>query len=162
MLLLDELFGALDAKVRQELRQRLAIPRGDQSTTIFVTHDQEEAFELADYVVVMRGGRVEQEGSPQEVFDRPANPFVMDFLGNVNVFHGRVQDGKVLLPGFEMAYPDCPEGDYARRRPTCGPTNSKSIAGPTATRACWPRCCRSIPTARSPKSAWNRRTRISN
>jgi sulfate transport system ATP-binding protein len=112
VLLLDEPFGALDAKVRQELRQWLRRFHEEiKVTTIFVTHDQEEAFELADHVVVMRGGRVEQEGTPQEVFDRPANPFVMDFLGNVNVFHGRVHDGKVLLPGFEMAYPDCPEGE---------------------------------------------------
>jgi sulfate/thiosulfate transport system ATP-binding protein len=112
VLLLDEPFGALDAKVRQELRQWLRRFHDEiKVTTIFVTHDQEEAFEVADRIVVMRGGRIEQEGTPQEVFDRPANPFVMDFLGNVNVFHGRVQDGKMLLPGFEMAYPDCPSGE---------------------------------------------------
>jgi sulfate transport system ATP-binding protein len=112
VLLLDEPFGALDAKVRQELRQWLRRFHDEiKVTTIFVTHDQEEAFEVADRVVVMRGGRVEQHGTPQEVFDRPANPFVMDFLGNVNVFHGRVQDGKMLLAGLEMAYPDCPRGE---------------------------------------------------
>jgi sulfate transport system ATP-binding protein len=112
VLLLDEPFGALDAKVRQELRQWLRRFHDEvKVTTIFVTHDQEEAFEVADHIVVMRGGRIEQQGTPQEVFDRPANPFVMDFLGNVNVFHGRVQDGKMLLAGFEMAYPDCPKGE---------------------------------------------------
>src|ERR1700678_1949065 len=75
VLLLDEPFGALDAKVRQELRQWLRRFHEEiKVTTIFVTHDQEEAFELADHVVVMRGGRVEQQGTPQEVFDRPANP----------------------------------------------------------------------------------------
>ncbi|HTI51017.1 MAG TPA: TOBE-like domain-containing protein, partial [Planctomycetaceae bacterium] len=75
------------------------------------THDQEEAFEVADQVVVMRAGRVEQAGTPQEVFDHPANPFVMDFLGNVNVFHGRAQDGKVLLGGMEVAYPEHPHAE---------------------------------------------------
>jgi sulfate transport system ATP-binding protein len=112
VLLLDEPFGALDAKVRQELRQWLRRFHDEiKVTTIFVTHDQEEAFEVADRIVVMRAGRIEQQGTPQEVFDRPANPFVMDFLGNVNVFHGRVHDGKMLVPGLEMAYPDCPHGE---------------------------------------------------
>jgi sulfate/thiosulfate transport system ATP-binding protein len=112
VLLLDEPFGALDAKVRQELRQWLRRFHDEiKVTTIFVTHDQEEAFEVADRIVVMRGGRIEQEGTPQEVFDRPANPFVMDFLGNVNVFHGRVHEGKMLVAGFEMAYPDYPSGE---------------------------------------------------
>jgi len=78
---------------------------------VFVTHDQEEAFEVADRVVVMRAGRVEQEGTPQVVFDHPANPFVMDFLGNVNVFHGRAQDGKVLLGKLEVEYPQYPHAE---------------------------------------------------
>ena len=92
LLLLDEPFGALDAKVRQELRAWLRrLHREIHVTSIFVTHDQEEAFEVADRVVVMNKGRIEQVGSPQEVFDHPATPFVMDFLGNVNVFHGRVE-----------------------------------------------------------------------
>src|SRR5580692_806344 len=112
VLLLDEPFGALDAKVRQELRQWLRRLHDEiKVTSIFVTHDQEEAFEVADRVVVLRAGRIEQQGSPHEVFERPANAFVMDFLGNVNVFHGRVQDGKMLLAGLEMAYPDCPRGE---------------------------------------------------
>jgi len=107
MLLLDEPFGALDAKVRQELRNWLRRLHEEMHvTTVFVTHDQEEAFEVADQVVVMRQGQVEQVGSPQEVFDRPATPFVMDFLGNVNVFHGRVQAGQAHVGPFTLAYAD--------------------------------------------------------
>jgi sulfate transport system ATP-binding protein len=112
VLLLDEPFGALDAKVRQELRQWLRRFHDEiKVTTIFVTHDQEEAFEVADRVVVMNSGRIEQHGTPQDVFDHPANPFVMDFLGNVNVFQGRIQNGKMLLGGIEMAYPEYPHGE---------------------------------------------------
>ena len=107
VLLLDEPFGALDAKVRQELRQWLRrLHEEIHVTSIFVTHDQEEAFEVADRVVVMNHGRIEQVGSPAEVFERPANAFVMDFLGNVNVFQGRVEDGKARASGFELPYPD--------------------------------------------------------
>ncbi|OAI46794.1 sulfate ABC transporter, partial [Planctomycetaceae bacterium SCGC AG-212-F19] len=109
LLLLDEPFGALDAKVRAELRQWLRRLHDDiHVTSVFVTHDQEEAFEVADKVVVMNHGAIEQVGSPQEVFEHPANAFVMDFLGNVNVFHGRVQNGRADLGGFEVAYPSYP------------------------------------------------------
>jgi sulfate transport system ATP-binding protein len=112
VLLLDEPFGALDAKVRQELRQWLRRFHDQiKVTTVFVTHDQEEAFEVADRVIVMNNGRVEQQGTPQEVFDHPANALVMDFLGNVNVFQGRIQNGKMLLGGIEMAYPDYPHDE---------------------------------------------------
>jgi sulfate transport system ATP-binding protein len=112
VLLLDEPFGALDAKVRTELRQWLRRLHDElHITSIFVTHDQEEAFEVADRVVVMRGGRVEQIGTPLEVFEHPANHFVMDFLGNVNVFHGRVQGGRALLGNMELAYPDYPHDE---------------------------------------------------
>jgi len=114
VLLLDEPFGALDAKVRQELRQWLRRLHDElHVTSVFVTHDQEEAFEVADRVAVLRGGRIEQVGSPQEVFDLPANPFIMDFLGNVNVFHGRVRNGRAVLGGMELDYPDHPH-DEAR------------------------------------------------
>ncbi len=107
VLLLDEPFGALDAKVRQELRQWLRRLHDEiHLTSVFVTHDQEEAFEVADQVVVMRGGQIEQAGTPQQVFEHPANPFVMDFLGQVNVFHGRVEDGRAVVGGLEFAYPD--------------------------------------------------------
>jgi sulfate/thiosulfate transport system ATP-binding protein len=91
VLLLDEPFGALDAKVRKELRRWLRRLHDEvQVTSVFVTHDQDEAMEVADRVVVMNQGRIEQQGSPDEVYDHPANPFVLQFLGDVNLFHGRV------------------------------------------------------------------------
>ena len=106
LLLLDEPFGALDAKVRQELRTWLRrLHEQMPVTTVFVTHDQEEAFEVADQVVVLRRGKIEQVGTPNEVFDHPATPFVMDFLGNVNVFHGRAQSGRVDVGPFQLDYP---------------------------------------------------------
>ncbi|HJV62533.1 MAG TPA: sulfate ABC transporter ATP-binding protein [Albitalea sp.] len=90
VLLLDEPFGALDAKVRKELRRWLRRLHDEvQVTSVFVTHDQDEAMEVADRVVVMNRGRVEQQGSPDEVYDHPATPFVLQFLGEVNLFHGR-------------------------------------------------------------------------
>jgi sulfate transport system ATP-binding protein len=83
VLLLDEPFGALDAKVRQELRQWLRRLHDQlRVTTVFVTHDQDEAFEVADRVVVLNAGRIEQVGSPQELFEHPATPFITEFLGN--------------------------------------------------------------------------------
>lgn len=85
VLLLDEPFGALDAQVRKDLRRWLRIFHNEIGlTTLFVTHDQEEALELADQVVVMRNARIEQVGTPQEIYDRPRSPFVYEFLGNVN------------------------------------------------------------------------------
>ncbi|MFO0824306.1 MAG: sulfate/molybdate ABC transporter ATP-binding protein [Gemmataceae bacterium] len=106
VLLLDEPFGALDAKVRAELRVWLRrLHEECPITTIFVTHDQEEAFEVADTVVIMNGGKVEQVGPPAEVFEHPANTFVMDFLGQANLFHGRVHDGKAVVGELEF---DCP------------------------------------------------------
>jgi sulfate transport system ATP-binding protein len=85
VLLLDEPFGALDAKVRKDLRRWLRVFHDEIGlTTLFVTHDQEEALELSDQVVVMRNARIEQVGSPQEIYDRPRSPFVYEFLGNVN------------------------------------------------------------------------------
>lgn len=107
LLLLDEPFGALDAKVRQELRMWLRNLHDEMHvTTVFVTHDQEEAFEVADQVVVMRQGQIEQSGTPQDVFDHPATPFVMDFLGHVNVFHGRLESGQVHMHGVAVDYPE--------------------------------------------------------
>jgi len=112
VLLLDEPFGALDAKVRQELRQWLRRLHDEvHVTSVFVTHDQEEAFEVADRVVIMNHGRIEQTGTPEEIFENPANPFVMDFLGNVNVFHGSVQNGRARLGNLEVAYPDYPHDE---------------------------------------------------
>jgi sulfate transport system ATP-binding protein len=107
VLLLDEPFGALDAKVRTELRNWLRRFHDEFAvTSIFVTHDQEEAFEVSDQVVVMNAGRVEQAGTPGEVFEHPANAFVMDFLGNVNVFPARLEGGRVLVGGVEMPVPE--------------------------------------------------------
>ncbi|HEX5802991.1 MAG TPA: sulfate ABC transporter ATP-binding protein [Azospira sp.] len=91
VLLLDEPFGALDTKVRKELRRWLRRLHDEMHiSSVFVTHDQEEALEVADRVVVMNHGRIEQIGSPDEVYSNPASPFVYQFLGNVNVFHSRV------------------------------------------------------------------------
>lgn len=96
-LLLDEPFGALDTKVRKELRRWLRQLHDEMKmTSVFVTHDQEEALELADRVVVMMEGRVAQSGTPDEVYDRPASPQVYQFLGDVNLFHGRVAAGGFL------------------------------------------------------------------
>lgn len=107
VLLLDEPFGALDAKVRKELRRWLRRLHDElHVTSIFVTHDQEEALEVADRVVVINQGRIEQSGSPQQVWDHPASPFVYGFLGDVNLFHGRADGGQVLLDGFQIAAPE--------------------------------------------------------
>jgi sulfate transport system ATP-binding protein len=95
VLLLDEPFGALDAKVRKELRRWLRRLHDDlHVTSLFVTHDQEEALEVADNVVLMNRGQVEQVGSPDAVYNTPATPFVYGFLGNVNLFHGRLEEGE--------------------------------------------------------------------
>ncbi len=107
VLLLDEPFSALDAKVRQELRRWLRKLHDEiHVTSIFVTHDQEEALELADRIVVINKGKIEQQGTPQEVYDHPANAFVYNFLGNVNVFHGRIHNGKVTLGSHRVDAPD--------------------------------------------------------
>jgi sulfate transport system ATP-binding protein len=111
VLLLDEPFGALDAKVRKELRRWLRRLHDDlHVTSIFVTHDQEEALEVADRVVLMNSGVVEQIGSPQEVWDQPASRFVYGFLGDVNLFHGRAHEGEMLIGagqhGLRLATPE--------------------------------------------------------
>jgi sulfate/thiosulfate transport system ATP-binding protein len=98
VLLLDEPFGALDAKVRKELRRWLRKLHDElHITSIFVTHDQEEALEVADRVVLMDHGRIEQVGTPEEVYNHPATPFVYGFLGSVNLFHGRVDEGNLKV-----------------------------------------------------------------
>ncbi len=96
LLLLDEPFAALDAKVRAELRSWLRRLHHElHITTVFVTHDQEEAFEVADVVAILNHGKLQQFGTPDEVFETPANAFVLDFLGRVNVFHGRMHNGSI-------------------------------------------------------------------
>jgi sulfate transport system ATP-binding protein len=94
VLLLDEPFGALDARVRKELRAWLKRLQADVGvTTVFVTHDQEEAMDLADQIVLVHDGRVEQAGAPQELYENPANDFVMTFVGLVTEL-----DGKLVRP----------------------------------------------------------------
>jgi sulfate transport system ATP-binding protein len=118
VLLLDEPFGALDAKVRKELRRWLRQLHDEiHITTLFVTHDQEEALEVADRVAILRDGRIEQIGTPEEIYDHPASPFVYDFLGNVNLFSGRIKDGAVVIGDTEF---DAPE--------TAGETDTDAIA----------------------------------
>src|SRR5512146_811600 len=98
VLLLDEPFGALDAQVRQDLRRWLRRLHDEiHATSVFVTHDQDEALEVADRVAVMNKGRIEQVGTPDEVFHHPANEFVLNFLGRVNLFHGRIEGGKPVF-----------------------------------------------------------------
>ncbi len=107
VLLLDEPFGALDAKVRKELRRWLRRLHDDlHVTSIFVTHDQEEALEVSDKVVLMNKGRVEQTGTPDAVYNHPATPFVYGFLGNVNLFHGRVHEGVLDTAGSRLDAPE--------------------------------------------------------
>lgn len=98
VLLLDEPFGALDAKVRKELRRWLRRLHDEiHVTSVFVTHDVEEALEVANEIVVMNEGRVEQSGPPDHVYEHPVNAFVYQFLGSVNLFHTRVRDGRIRL-----------------------------------------------------------------
>lgn len=98
VLLLDEPFGALDAQVRKELRRWLrTLHKQTGITTVFVTHDQEEALDVADKIVVMRDGQIEQVGSPITVYEDPKTPFVYQFLGNANRFNGRSKAGKIQV-----------------------------------------------------------------
>lgn len=106
VLLLDEPFGALDAKVRKELRAWLRRLHDEiHVTSVFVTHDQDEALEVADRIVVMNAGRIEQIGTPDEVFHHPATEFVMRFLGEANAFHGRVDSGTVQFGSLQFPFP---------------------------------------------------------
>jgi sulfate transport system ATP-binding protein len=98
VLLLDEPFGALDAKVRRELRRWLRRLHDEvHITSVFVTHDQEEALEVSDRVAVMNAGKIEQVGTPEEVYENPASAFVYNFLGHVTQFHGRLEEGRVRI-----------------------------------------------------------------
>jgi len=122
VLLLDEPFGALDAKVRKELRRWLRKLHDElHITSIFVTHDQEEALEVADRVVLMHQGRIEQSGTPEQVYNHPGTPFVYGFLGAVNSFHGRISErglevGDAIIPDAGGGF--APGSDvYAFARP---------------------------------------------
>ena len=112
VLLLDEPFGALDAKVRKELRAWLRRLHDDMHiTSVFVTHDQEEALEVADRVVVMNEGKIEQIGTPDEVYEQPASPFVYEFLGNVNLFHSRLHQGRAWIGDLVVDAPEHAEAE---------------------------------------------------
>jgi sulfate/thiosulfate transport system ATP-binding protein len=114
MLLLDEPFGALDAQVRVELRDWLRrFHQEHHVTTVLVTHDQEEAMEVSDHIVVMHEGRVAQAGSVREIYDRPATPFVAGFVGGANVLRGQMVDGRASVGSFDVSMPtgtSAPEG----------------------------------------------------
>ena len=121
VLLLDEPFGALDAKVRKDLRRWLRKLHDEiHITSIFVTHDQEEALEVADRVVIMNGGTIEQIGTPEEVYHTPASPFVYDFLGKVNLFHGRINKGSLISGGLEIPLPELVEHEHKEHNEVTG------------------------------------------
>ena len=106
VLLLDEPFGALDARVRIELRGWLQrLHEKTQVTTVLVTHDQEEALELSEHVVVLHQGRVEQAGTPLEIYDHPASRFVASFVGEANVLRGQIQDGRASVGPHSLSAP---------------------------------------------------------
>lgn len=107
VLLLDEPFGALDAKVRKDLRRWLRRLHDElHITSIFVTHDQEEAMEVADKIVVLNKGQIEQIGTPDDIYNNPASPFVYDFIGQVNLFHSRVNDGWAHIGDYKIPAPE--------------------------------------------------------
>ncbi|WP_102957880.1 sulfate/molybdate ABC transporter ATP-binding protein [Mangrovicella endophytica] len=120
VLLLDEPFGALDAAVRRDLRRWLREIHDELGiTTLFVTHDQEEALDLADEVVILKDGRIVQSGTPEQVTRQPASAFVMDFLGDTNRFAATVSGGRASLGALQLDAAGVPDGAgtvYARPR----------------------------------------------
>jgi sulfate transport system ATP-binding protein len=111
VLLLDEPFGALDARVRQELRRELRRLHDELGVTgVLVTHDQEEAFEVANRIVLMHEGRVQQVGTPEALYDRPASPFVLHFFGEVNRLAARREHGRLVLTGPAASAGDASAG----------------------------------------------------
>jgi sulfate transport system ATP-binding protein len=115
VLLLDEPFGAVDAKIRQELREWLVHLHDDFNvTTLFVTHDQEEAMEVSNRIVIFSRGNLEQIGSPREVYEQPANEFVARFIGVMNVLEMRTENGKAVLNELSLPMPEVPEGQTIR------------------------------------------------
>jgi sulfate transport system ATP-binding protein len=141
VLLLDEPFGALDARVRQDLRRWLdELHRELGVTSLLVTHDQEEALELANQIVVMHNGKVEQVGTPSEIYDDPATSFVAGFVGSANVIHGHVVDGHVHLgtirvPGADHLEEGSPATAYVRPHDIRIATNGHADSGPGSVRA---------------------------
>ena len=147
VLLLDEPFGALDAKVRKELRRWLRRLHDElHVASVFVTHDQEEALEVADRVVLMNSGRIEQVGTPREVWESPATPFVYGFLGDVNSLAGVATRGVWQGAGLSLPAPELAQADGERATAMCGRTNSTSSA--TGRKARASRCGCRTPTGR--------------
>ena len=147
VLLLDEPFGALDAKVRKELRRWLRRLHDEMHvTSVFVTHDQEEAMEVADRIVVMNQGRIEQDGPPDEVYDHPATPFVLQFLGDVNLFHGRARPA----PAARTA-----------RSATCARTSCEIVAARRATARCAVTLSQALTVGPNTRLEFKRRTTAS-
>lgn len=156
LLLLDEPFGALDAKVRVDLRRWLRQVHDDTGhTTLFVTHDQEEALELADRVVVFNAGRIEQVGTPDDVYRHPQSRFVFDFIGRGGRIEGELVPEGFRVPGFEGCCPWRAASAAPRDRPacTCGPTNCAWWARAMASLPKCAACDASVP-ARRWSSAW--------
>jgi sulfate transport system ATP-binding protein len=115
VLLLDEPFGAVDAKIRQELREWLVHLHDDFNvTTIFVTHDQEEAMEVSNRIVIFSRGRLEQLGTPREVYEQPANEFVARFIGVMNILELEVKDGVGRVAEMQFPTPGQPDGQRVR------------------------------------------------
>jgi sulfate transport system ATP-binding protein len=115
VLLLDEPFGAVDARIRQELREWLVTLHHDLNvTTVFVTHDQEEALEVANRIVIFSGGVLEQVGTPREVYDQPANEFVARFIGAMNVLEAKVREGVARIGELEFPASGEAEGQQVR------------------------------------------------
>lgn len=116
VLLLDEPFGALDTRVRVELREWLRrLHEAMPLTTIMVTHDQEEALDLSDRIVIVDGGRIQQAGSPEEIYESPATPFVASFIGVANVLHGQVRAGRASIGALSLHAPaHIPDGASVR------------------------------------------------
>ena len=115
VLLLDEPFGAVDAKIRQELREWLVTLHHDLNvTTIFVTHDQEEAMEVSNRIVIFSRGHLEQVGTPREVYEQPANEFVARFIGVMNVLDAEVSAGVARVGELQFPAPDRSNGTRLR------------------------------------------------
>jgi sulfate transport system ATP-binding protein len=133
VLLLDEPFGALDTKVRKELRRWLRRLHDElHVTSVFVTHDQEEALEVADRIVVMNKGRIEQVGTPNEVYDAPATRFVYQFLGNVNLFQGRVHAGWAQVGDIRVSTPEHQDAQEASALAYVRPHDIELLRNPDA------------------------------
>jgi sulfate transport system ATP-binding protein len=132
VLLLDEPFGALDTQVRIELREwLLGFQKKTGVTTILVTHDQEEAFELSQHIVLLQNGQIVQEGPPHALYDQPATPFVASFLGGANVFTGTVQDGQAQMGSLAVSAPEgARDGDAMQA--FVRPSDIKLTKGPDA------------------------------